>query len=127
MGVCTPTSTTLAAPCGGSNPACEGNLGLACLGATGAKTCQQVAYVRAPAGCGTPTVDTRAECIEGDCFTPNGPASATDTNAICKAKAADGELCDPQLGPLCLAPARCVTAPGTTVEKCVVPSASLCN
>ena len=127
-GVCTATSTTLGAPCGGTNPACEGNLGLACLGPTGGKTCQEVAYVEATLACGTMPDGSRAECINADCFTPTAPAVATDTNATCVAQAADNAACDTQLGPLCLAPARCVTSgSGATAGTCVVPSASLCK
>jgi hypothetical protein len=126
-GVCTLTSSALGAACGGTNPACESNLGLACLGAAGAKTCQQVAYVRAPGACGALPDGSRAECINADCFTANGPAAATDTDAICKAQVADGQACDTQLGPLCLAPARCVTSVGATAGLCTVPSATLCK
>lgn len=122
-GVCTSSALALGAACGGTNPACEGNLGLACLGAAGAKTCQQVAYVRAPAACGTLADGSRAECIDADCFT----AVATDTSGTCIAQAADGAACDTQLGPLCLAPARCVTPIGATTATCVVPSATLCG
>jgi hypothetical protein len=125
-GICTASVLTLGSPCGGTNPACEGNLGLACLGSAGAKTCQQVAYVRQPAACGTLADGSRAECINADCFTATGPAAATDTNATCVAQAADGAACDTQLGRLCLAPARCVTSGGATSGTCVVPSATLC-
>ena len=128
MGVCTTTASTLDAPCGGTIQACEGNLGLACLGASGAKTCQQIAYVRAPAACGTLPDDSRAECINADCFTANGPAAATDKDATCVAQAADGAACDTKHGPLCLTPARCVTSgSGATTGTCVVPSAALCK
>lgn len=128
IGVCTATTSTLGTPCGGTNPACEGNLGLACLGATGAKTCQQVAYVRAPGACGTLPDGSRAECINADCFTATGPAAAADTNATCVAQAADTAACDTQLGPLCLAPARCVTSGlGATAGTCMVPSATACK
>jgi hypothetical protein len=124
-GVCTPTSSVVAAPCGGTNPACESNLGLACLGTAGAKTCQQVAYVRDKAACGTLPDGSRAECINADCFTTRGPAAATDTDATCLAQVADGAACDTQFGPLCLAPARCVTSAGTT-GICTVPIATAC-
>jgi hypothetical protein len=126
-GACTATALSLDAACGGTGPACEGNLGLACLGAVGAKTCQQVAYVRAPAACGTLPDNSRAECISADCFTAMGPAAVTDTNATCVAQAADGAACDTQIGPLCLAPARCVTGVGATAGTCVVPIATLCK
>jgi hypothetical protein len=125
-GICTATASSLGASCGGTGPACEGNLGLACLGASGAKTCQQVAYVHAPAACGTLADGSRAECIDGDCFTATGPAAVTDTNATCVAKSVEGAACDTQLGPLCLTPGRCVTTgPGATAGTCVVPSAAL--
>lgn len=124
-GVCTVTSTSEGIACGGGNPPCEGNVGLACLGANGAKTCQRVAYARAPAACGA-VGDERAACINADCFTATGPAGSADTDATCVAQAADGNACDTQVGPLCLPPARCVTTPGTTVGTCIVPAASLC-
>ena len=125
-GVCTLTSSALGAACGGTNPACESNLGLACLGASGSKTCQQVAYVQDPGACGTLPDGSRAECINADCFTTNGPAVATDTNATCKAKHTEGLPCDTQFGPLCLTPARCVTS-GGTAGTCVVPTATSCK
>jgi hypothetical protein len=128
VGVCMSTNQTLGGPCGDSNPepACEGSLGLACLGPTGSKTCQQVAYVTA-GQCGTLPGGLRAECIDGDCFTPTGPAAVTDTNATCLAKVNDGAACDTQLGHLCQTPARCVVAAGTTQGICVFPNATACN
>jgi hypothetical protein len=121
-GTCTATATTVGAPCGGTNPACEGNLGLTCLGSGGARTCQAIAYVRAPSACGTLSDGSRADCIAGDCFTATGPAALTATNATCIAKALEGAACDTQTGPLCLSPARCVTAGnGTTNGTCLVP------
>ena len=126
VGVCTATAVGVA--CGGaSNPSCEGNLGLACLGPSGGKTCQTVAYVHAGAACATLADGSRADCIEGDCFTATAPAAATDTNATCKVKAAPGASCDTQLGPLCLAPARCVIAGAGTAGTCVVTLASMCS
>jgi hypothetical protein len=121
-GVCTTTASSLGAPCGGTNPACEGNLGLACLEASGAKTCQLVAYVRQPAACGTLPDGSRAECINADCFTPTDPAAA----ATCVTQAPDEAPCDTLLGPLCVTPARCVTSGGGNSGTCKVPSASLC-
>lgn len=122
-GTCTATVVTLGASCGGnSNLACESNLGLACLGPAGGKTCQQVAYVAATSACATLADGSRAACIGSDCFTSNGPAAVTDTNASCIARAADGAACDTQQGPLCLTPARCVTSGSSTAGVCVVPS-----
>lgn len=126
VGVCTLTSTAVGASCGSTNPGCESNLGLACLGLTGAKTCQPIAYVQAGAACGTLADGSRAECIDGDCFTATGPAASTDLG-ICKAQAADGSACDSQLGPLCLAPARCAYTGTGTAGICTVPLASPCN
>jgi hypothetical protein len=122
-GTCTATAVTLGASCGGNaNPGCESNLGLACLGPAGGKTCQQVAYVPAASACATLADGSRAACIGSDCFTANGPAAATDTDATCVARAADGAACDTQHGRLCLTPARCVTSGGSTAGVCVVPS-----
>ncbi len=127
-GVCTASSTSVEAACGGTNPGCVGDLGLACLGAAGAKTCETIAYVHAPAACATLPDASRADCVAGDCFTPSAPATTTDTNATCLAKVQEGAACDSQVGPLCLAPARCVlSASGTTTGTCVLPLASLCN
>ena len=126
-GVCTAASSALGAACGGSNPGCDGNLGLVCLGPNGAKTCQQIAYASAGSACGTLVDGARAECISADCFTTTGPASTSDTTAVCIARAADGAACDTQQGPICLAPARCVTSPGATSGTCTVPSAALCK
>lgn len=127
MGVCTETSATLGPACGATNPACEGNQGLACLGPTGSKTCQQVAYLSEPSACGTLADGSRAECIDGDCFTPTAPAAASDTNAKCVSKVADGSACDTQVGPLCQTPARCVTNAGSTRGVCTVPNPALCD
>jgi hypothetical protein len=121
-GVCTTTAWALGAACGGTGQACEGNLGLACLGASGAKTCQPVAYVQARAACGALADGSRAECVDADCLTAPG-----DTNTTCVGRAADGAACDTQFGPLCLTPARCVLSGGGTAGKCVVPSATLCQ
>jgi hypothetical protein len=128
-GSCTTSATSVGAACGGATgPSCESNLGLACLGASGAKTCQAVAYVTAGAACATLADGSRGDCIAGDCFTPTGAAAASDTNAVCLGKATAGAACDTQVGPNCLAPARCVTsATGTTAGTCVVPLASLCG
>lgn len=127
-GVCTATATSVGAACGGTGPGCEGNIGLTCLGATGAKTCQQIAYVGAGMPCGTLADGSRAACIASDCFTATAPAAITDTGATCLARAVDGGACDTQVGPLCLSPARCVLkGNGTTAGTCVVPTASLCN
>ena len=124
-GVCTPTSIIDGSACGGTNLPCESTVGLACLGAAGAKTCQRISYARAPAACGT-VGDGRAECITADCFTSNGPAATTDTDATCVGQAADGAACDTQFGPLCLLPARCVTAGvATTAGTCVVTTAAM--
>jgi hypothetical protein len=126
VGVCTTTSTSAGATCGGTNPTCENNLGLACQGVTGAKTCQPIAYVQAGAACGTLADGSRAECVDGDCFTETGPAASTDLGT-CVAQTADGAPCDTQLGPLCLAPARCVYTGAGTSGICTVPVASMCN
>jgi hypothetical protein len=125
MGVCTLTNTSVGAICGSTNPTCENNLGLACVGLAGAKTCQPIAYVQAGEACGTLADGSRAECADGDCFTASGPAAATDLGT-CVAQATDGTACDTQLGPLCLSPARCVYTAGT-VGICTVPLASVCN
>jgi hypothetical protein len=113
-------------PCGSTNPACENNLGLACVGPTGAKTCQPITYVEVGAACGTLADGSRAGCANGDCFTATGPAAATDLG-VCMANARGGAPCDSQLGPLCLAPARCVHAGGGTAGVCTVPLASMCD
>jgi hypothetical protein len=127
-GVCTTNATSIGAACGGTNPACDGTIGLTCLGPAGNKTCQPIAYVQAGAACGTLADGSRASCTISDCFTATGPAATTDTNATCVARAVDGAPCNTQIGPLCLSPARCVlTGSGTTSGTCVVPTASLCN
>jgi len=126
IGVCTPTSITGGTVCGASNPACENSVGLVCQGPVGGKTCQPIAYVPAGGACGTLLDGSRAECIDSDCFTATGPAAATDLGT-CVAQTADGAPCDTQLGPLCLAPARCVYTGTGTSGTCIVPVASMCN
>lgn len=115
-------------PCGGATLAtCQNDLGLACLGAAGAKVCTRVTFVDAGESCGTLPDGARADCTLGDCFTATGPAGVGDPGT-CKAKVESGIACDTVLGPDCLAPSRCVpTADDTTTGTCQLPIGATCG
>ncbi len=145
-GTCQTAGTRTGVACGGSMPGCDGTRSLYCRGPGGAKTCEPVGFGgtvtdsdggltasdggamgASPAGspCGQLPDGTRVGCVAGGCYTDTGPASSTDMGA-CKPFAGDGDACDTTVGPGCMAPARCVTAAGSTAGTCVIPQASMC-
>ena len=130
-GTCHAAVTIQGDPClGATLPGCQGNLGLACLGPAGSKTCTRITFVGAGEAGGTLADGSRSDCLGGDCITPTGPAAATDLGT-CQVKVDAGAACDTNLGPDCLAPARCVptAAVGTsgTVGTCQMPIAASCG
>jgi hypothetical protein len=99
-------------------PVCDGNQGLFCAGAAGAKKCVATMFVNAGQPCGVLT-DGFAGCVAGACYTAKGLAGQGETGT-CKANAADGDACDVMTGPQCEFPARCVLGNGTA-GTCKIP------
>ncbi len=125
MGTCMPGSMSGAA-CGGTNGPCDGTMGLSCQGLAGMRMCAAVAVVGDGQPCGTLPDGTSAACAAGDCYATTGlvPVGGMGT---CKAAAGDGQPCDINLGPSCLAPARCVVTGGGTTGVCTIPSGATCG
>ncbi|HTQ02462.1 MAG TPA: hypothetical protein VMI54_01355 [Polyangiaceae bacterium] len=113
------------APCGSGTSGCDGMLGLYCGGTKGARVCTGVSYAANGEPCGMLADGTHAQCVAGDCYTDTGLAAATDLG-VCKGFSGDGEPCDAELGPTCLAPARCVTTNGS-VGVCTVALGASCD
>lgn len=111
--------------CGTGTSGCDGMLGLYCGGAKGARACTGVSYAASGEPCGALTDGTHAQCIAGDCYTETALAGATELG-VCKGFAGDGEPCDADLGPTCMAPARCVTTNGS-MGVCTVAIAASCD
>jgi hypothetical protein len=113
-GTCT-KPTAAGAPCD-PPPArdCDGIAGFYCD--SGSKLCVQDGVASAGQSCaavpGTP--NNRPLCTGGTFCQPRGAI-------VCLADAADGEPCDLESGPFCLAPATC------TNEVCTILDPSTCN
>jgi hypothetical protein len=122
-GTCRVAVTRAGEACGGARPGCEATRGLWCAGAGDDADCA-VMSIGGPS-CGQLADGSRAGCVAGGCYTESGPAIGAALGS-CKPFAPDGYGCDTALGPGCMAPARCVTYPGSTVGICVIPDASLC-
>jgi hypothetical protein len=125
-GTCTPASPTMGAPCGGTEPPCDGTKGLYCGGAAGARSCMPIAYV-GDGQCGALSTGN-AGCARGNCYTAAGTIATAGETGTCKAAAADGGSCDLLAGPTCLLPARCVIASGATgtAGTCTIVNGSAC-
>jgi len=113
------------AACGTNTSNCDGMQGLYCGGTKGARTCMGVSYAAAGAACGMLADGTHAMCIAGDCYANGGLATGTDAGT-CTGFAGDGQPCDAELGPTCLAPARCVTTNGSK-GVCTLPLGASCD
>ncbi len=124
-GSCMADGTTAGAACdptARTGAGCERAIGLFCN--TMSKTCTTVTYAADGAACGEGTDGNLTDCAGGNCYgSTNG---AMPTMGTCKANAADGAACDTSAGPDCLAPARCVTASGSTAGTCMLANASQC-
>jgi hypothetical protein len=122
-GQCRPEGTTQGASCDPAHttaPDCESRVGLTCEGSP--PTCQQTTLTASGHACGT-IGEQSVGCQRGACALPNGQSAG-----ICMTWAAVDESCDTQLGPGCLAPARCITTNGTTGPgTCLLPADSLCT
>jgi hypothetical protein len=114
-GICTATTPTEGASCGGPMP-CDNTMGLLCAN----KMCTEIPYVANGMPCGWKSDGSfGARCAGGSCYTSTGPI-AFGQGGSCKAHAADGAACDTLLGPTCMTPARCVTTNGTA-GTCMLP------
>jgi len=122
-GICQLAGTRLGTACGGTRPDCEATRALFCAGTGDDAACAPIAL--SDTACGLLPDGTRAGCVAGGCYTDTGPATGADLGT-CKPFAADGYGCDTALGPGCMAPARCVTYPGSTAGTCMIPDASMC-
>lgn len=112
---CDPTAKTGAG--------CDRNQGLWCNPQS--KSCTAITYVGSGQPCGEGTDGNVSDCSAGaGCY--GATFGMMPTLGVCKAPAADGATCDITNGPPCLAPARCVTAMGSTAGTCMVPDASKC-
>jgi hypothetical protein len=124
-GTCQTAGMATGASCGGTLPGCDGTLGLYCAGTAGSKTCAALTFVGNGQACGAMADGTRVACIAGDCYTATGTAG-TNEMGTCKALVDAPAACDRQLGPGCLAPARCIVTGTGTAGTCVVPTADMC-
>jgi hypothetical protein len=131
MGTCQMGGSMPGVACGNGAPttACDNSLGLYCAGPAGSKTCMPIALVGDGMSCGLLADGSRVDCMAGDCYTATGAATGSAVGT-CKAsvvETAANPACDTNLGPGCLAPARCVVATGGgTAGMCVVPVATMC-
>jgi len=102
-------------------PGCDGILGLNCNQMT--MMCAAIAYVGDGMQCGFNAADASVTACSGGglCVTP-----ALSRVGTCQAPAADGAACDTAAGPLCLSPARCITAAGATSGTCQIVDATKC-
>lgn len=136
-GSCVASATTVGAACDpkrDTGVSCQGTLGLYCapdatcqpeIVANAGQACGRLAVVDAgapPDGGGGKSFNV-ATCAAGGACVPAGNASGT-----CSAPAADGSACDREIGPPCLAPARCVvTTDGGSAGTCVLPGTATCQ
>jgi hypothetical protein len=111
---------------GGTMPNCNGSLGLACVGATGSKTCVMISYVGDGMPCGNLSNTGFAQCKAGTCYTATGAATGSDMGT-CKLDAIEGASCDTVVGPSCMTPARCVVSGGGTSGLCTLPTGAGCG
>lgn len=128
QGTCKPVGKTVGAACDGSRQtmaSCDADMGLACIPtAKGSAigTCQNVTLVGTGATCGalgSAPITGFAVCQAGGLC----------QNGTCLAPAADGAACDsnPTVGPVCLAPARCVPSGSGTAGTCQMPNSMTCQ
>ena len=120
---CQIAGTRVGASCGGARPGCDETRALFCAGTGDDASCAQASA--GGTACGQLPDGTRAGCVAGACDTDTGPATGADIGT-CKPFAPDGYACDTALGPGCVAPARCVTYPGSTAGICTLPDAASC-
>lgn len=126
MGTCMAAGTTVGATCDVATktaPGCNRTYGLWCNAMT--KQCTAIVFAAANAACGEGADGNLTDCSAGgECI--GATFGMNPTMGTCKAPAADGTACDTMNGPPCLAPARCVTAAGSTAGSCALADASKC-
>lgn len=122
MGTCTADAKAVGAACAPKQdtaPDCDKTSGLYCDKTT--SMCAKDLVALPGASCGN-VGDALTLCSEKSaCIVPTGQKSGT-----CVAFAADGASCDTAVGPLCLAPSRCVVTSGTA-GTCKQPDPAACN
>lgn len=126
-GTCMAAATMAGAACdptARTAPGCDRSIGLFCNATS--KTCTAVTFATNGAACGVGSDGTFIDCTAGVCYGAviGGPTPMMGT---CKADAPDGAACDTANGPGCVAPARCVTAAGSTGGTCTLSDASKCG
>ncbi len=133
-GTCQPSVATVGATCDPTRKTmagCEAVAGLACIPTgTGATmdACQPVTLASPGTTCGAIGKPVRSvvDCQAGGLCKK---VATTDATGTCVAPASEGAACnvDPTIGPLCLAPSKCVmTSPGGTAGTCTTPDATKC-
>lgn len=126
-GTCQVALGTPGAACGGeAMPGCNGSLGLACVGASGSKTCVMVTYGGDGMPCGDLSSTAVVQCKAGTCSMATGAAGGSQTGT-CVLDAIDGASCDTVLGPSCMTPARCIVTGGGTAGTCALPTDRGCG
>ncbi len=125
-GTCMAAAATAGAACDPTSrtaPGCDRAIGLFCNATS--KTCTAVTYAASGAACGVNASGDLVDCSAGVCY-----GSVIGGNmpmmGVCKGDAPDGSACDTANGPGCIAPARCVTANGSTAGTCTLADASKC-
>ncbi len=140
MGTCQASGGTVGAPCDATRKtaaSCNATIGLACIPAakgSGVGTCQKAQLVGSGAACGdigAAPITGYAQCEAGGlCVRALNDAGTPVAMGTCVGPAADGLACDsdPQKGPPCLSPAKCVpSAAGGTAGTCTLPDATTCK
>jgi hypothetical protein len=129
-GTCEPALETAGETCGSQNMGlgCDFAVGLWCFAPPDeGASCIDISYVGDGMPCGYVGSGV-AECTNGTCYSSGGPYftyTGTTRTGTCKAFAADGAECDTQIGPECMAGARCVTTTRLSSGTCVVPTPSV--
>lgn len=125
-GTCMAAGNTVGAACDPTSrtaPGCDRSIGLFCNATS--KTCTAVTFAANGAACGVGSDGNLIDCIAGVCY-GSVIGGTMPMMGTCKANAADGAACDTTNGPGCIAPARCVTASGSTAGTCTLSDASKC-
>jgi hypothetical protein len=104
-------------------PGCDRSIGLFCN--TTSKTCTAITFAADGAACGIGPDGNLIDCSNGTCY-GSVTTGANQMMGTCKANAADGAACDAVNGPDCQAPARCVTASGSSTGACILPNGNAC-
>jgi hypothetical protein len=120
--ICQAALNTTGSACGGDLGNCDSTHGLTCGGETTAKVCLPFVMARSGFECGTLNGGTAGACIAGECYKGSRPQRPGEIGT-CKGYVQEGQglACDEVAGPLCMPPARCVSA------VCKLPSSAACG